>query len=372
MERIAIIAGESSGDAIGNALVTHLRSMRPNLQYFGIAGPLMRSVGVTPWFPTEKLSIMGFTDVLKKAFSLHAILRKTVHHILQSDVKAVVTIDQPSFSIALAKRLKAAGYAGKMIQIVAPSVWAYNPKRTETVASSFDLLLLLYRFELDYFTGKLPCEWVGHPLIQSIPKPSQEEKTTLALFPGSRPGEIKQNLPLQLAAASTILKQFPQLAVGISVADGLSESTRHFIEKTASKSLDTYTLAPYEERYALMQRAKAALTKSGTVTLELALLNVPFVCCYKVGKLTELYARYILKIPPISFALPNILARRSIFPECIIPPVSSEDLVRAITPFLSGERKLPDLACLKEQIDPEEQPGARMATAVCQSMGWLP
>ena len=370
MDTIVIIAGETSGDLIGKEIVEQLSKRYPDLQFCGIAGPAMRKAGVLPWFRTESFNVMGIVDVLKKAFFLLFALRKTIRFILKSGSKAVILIDQPSFSTACAKRLRARGYTGKIIQVVAPTVWAYKPERAETLAKYIDIVLLLYRFELDYFIKKMPCVWVGHPLVSLIHTTSNESKTILALFPGSRPGEIKRNLPLQLEAAALILKEFPELQVCISLGEIIPPHLFQFISKLASKTVKKFTFTPFKDRYTLMRKARAAFSKSGTVTLELALFKVPFVCCYKVGFITELYAKYILGLKERSFALPNILTNTKTFPECIIPPVTPQAMQKALVPFLTGEKSLPDLLSIIEQIDPGESPGKKMATAIAETIGY--
>lgn len=389
MKSIVILAGETSGDLLGKELVANLKKKYPHLQFSGIAGPFMRKEGVVPWYTSESFGVMGPVDVLKKALFLISALRRTIRSIIKSNPDAVITIDQPSFSIACAKRLRARGYTGKIIQVVAPTVWAYKPQRAATLAQYFDLILPLYRFETDFF--EMNCLWVGHPLSDSLlptlpdskrteqpivqPHGSIEKpflEPTLALFPGSRPGEIKRNLPLQLQAAALITRQFPEINVAISLGEVISPALYRYINGLASKTLSSFSLVPFADRYALMRKAKAAFAKSGTITLELALHRVPFVCCYKTGWLTELYAKYILGLKPRLFALPNILMGTHIFPECIIPPVTPEALKEAILPFLCGQKTLPDLHSLWHQIDPGEPVGQRMAQAIVSCIGSSP
>jgi lipid-A-disaccharide synthase len=365
---IVIIAGETSGDLLGEKIAKHLLLQTPQMQICGVAGPSMRAQGVRAWFRIESFQVMGIVDVVKRSPFLFYALHTLKRRILKAYPKAVIFIDQPSLSINLAKRLKAQGYTGKLIQVVAPTVWAYRPERADHIASYFDLILPLFRFELEYFQDKLPAIWVGHPAATLIPSNEEVKKTTLSLFPGSRPGEIRRNLPLQLKAASLLTKQFPNLTIAISAACGMKK----MISASARKILrERYELVDFADRYHLMERSQAAIAKSGTITLELALFNVPTVCCYRTGAFTRWWARTILKLSPRYFALPNILANQEAFPECIIPPVTPQALSLALQPYIQGEKKLPnDLQQkLRSQIDTKKDPGFEIAQAVDTILG---
>ena len=370
---IAILAGEVSGDLLGGAAAKALQALAPSLRLAGVAGPSMRRYGVTPWLRSESFEVMGFADILKKAPFLFLSLNRLVRKILLDRPSVVVFIDQPSLSITVAKRLRAKGFSGKLIQVVAPTVWAYRSERSDTIAGLFDHILPLYRFEKDFFHHKLPTTWIGHPACTLLKGGGAQEtkKTTLALFPGSRPGEIRRNLPLQIRAAKLLLPNHPDISVSISSCG----SSKRLIEKTAAALLDVpFEIVDFSERYALMGRSRAAIAKSGTVTLELALMNVPTVCCYETGRLTRWWAKAVLRLRPRFFALPNILTGQETFPECILPPVGPSNLAHALQPYLCGAKSLPaDLGeKLRFQIDAGEEPGDLIARTILQTMGVAP
>ena len=362
---IAIIAGETSGDLLGEKIARALTSRSPASALCGVAGPAMRASGVRPWFRTESFQVMGIIDVLKKAPFLLFAAHRIVSRILSSKASAVICIDQPSFSIALAKQLKRRGYSGKLIQVVAPTVWAYKPERADRVAKYFDLILPLYRFEIDYFRDKLPAVWVGHP-ASALPLPdtaTDSKKAIIALFPGSRPGEIRRNLPLQLKAAAMLIDRCPHLTVAISVTSTMKEA----IIQSAKKFLDNRcSFVEFADRYRLMERSIGAIAKSGTVTLELALFGVPTVCCYQTGAFTRWWAKHVLKLTPRFFALPNILLGEEVVPERILPPVTPSDICHALHPYLQGKKSLPaDLRDqLRLQIDSKGEVGVLIVQAV--------
>jgi lipid-A-disaccharide synthase len=367
---IAILAGEVSGDLLGGAAAKALLAQIPSLQLAGVAGPSMRHQGVVPWLRSESFEVMGFVDILRKAPFLLLAIHRVVHTILRDCPSVVVFIDQPSLSITVARRLRAKGFSGKLILVVAPTVWAYRSERSDTVADLFDHILPLYRFEKDFFHHKLPTTWIGHPacgLLKSE-EDSKPKKTTLAIFPGSRPGEIRRNLPLQLRAAKLLLVDHPEMSISISSCG----SSERLIAKTAAALLDVpFEIVDFSERYALMGRSQAAIAKSGTVTLELALMNIPTVCCYQTGRLTRWWAKKMLRLRPRFFALPNILTGQEIFPECILPPITPSSLANALRPYLQGTKNLPEdlTERLRFQIDSGEEPGELIARTVLTTMG---
>jgi len=369
---IAIIAGETSGDLLGKQIAQELLQSQPELALCGVAGPAMRKARVTPWMRTESFQVMGIVDVIKKLPFLTFSIYRLVRTIMRNNPKAVICIDQPSFSLAIAKRLKKKGFSGKIIQVVAPTVWAYRPERVEIFSTYFDLILPLFRFEKELFSKKLPTVWIGHPTLRALKQHEvAKEKTTLALFPGSRPGEIRRNLPLQLNAVAAILQNHPDLQIAISISKTLSLATQNFISTLARKKLPkNIELVDFDDRYELMSRSKAAIAKLGTVTLELALFDVPCVCCYKVGRFTEWWARRFLKLKPRNFALPNILYGKKVIPECVIPPVQAQDLRKEIEPYLIGEKSLPKdfRHLLMEQIDPCETSDTLIANSVLECL----
>jgi lipid-A-disaccharide synthase len=369
---IAIISGESSGDLLGKQIADELLLSKSNLSLCGVAGPAMREAGVTPWMRTESFQVMGIVDVIKKLPFLTYSVHRLVRTIVRSNPKAVILIDQPSFSLAIAKRLKKKGFSGKIIQAVAPTVWAYKPERVDSFATYFDLILPLYRFEKELFSEKLPTVWIGHPIVHELKKvETAKEKNTLALFPGSRPAEIRRNLSLQLNAAAAIVKDHPDLCIAISAGKMLSPAMRHYIKSLANKTLSqNVELVEFSDRYELMSRSKAAIAKLGTITLELALFNVPLVCCYKIGRFTEWWARRFLRLTPRDFALPNILYGKTVIPECVIPPVVAQDLHREITPYLVGKKSFPKnfKESLIKQIDPQLESEGLIAQAILESL----
>lgn len=308
---IFIFAGEQSGDQLGANLLSALKKKRPDLQCEGVGGPAMRQNGFHCLLEMENFQVMGFSEVLKAIFRLLSHLKTIREHILLTKPSAVILIDYAEFNMRLAKSLRKKGFQGKIIHYVSPSVWAWRKKRVHTLANTLDLLLSILPFEKKFYeTTPLNVTYVGHPLVHAIKTHSYDPSFTLkgkilSLFPGSRLSEIALNLPLQLAS----IKGLPYDTLAISVA-------RYDLKPLIAKLCPHATLVPHKYRYELMQHSSLAIATCGTVTLELALHNVPTVVTYKLTTLNYLIAKFLrIKLPHYNLA--NIIANEPIFPEFV-------------------------------------------------------
>jgi len=191
MVDLFIVAGEASGDQLGEDL---LQALKPSqLKIMGIGGPKMRAAGMETIFPMENLQVMGFIDVLFALPHLIRYFNKTVDAILKTRPKAVVTIDYPGFNLRLARTLRKKGFKGKICHYVCPSVWAWGKKRIGLMAKNLDLLLSILPFEQPLFAKtNLTVEYVGHPLVQKISVQENPDLQLIAFFPGSRTKEIEE------------------------------------------------------------------------------------------------------------------------------------------------------------------------------------
>lgn len=356
---VFIFAGEPSGDMHGSRLIRHLKEKAPHLSLSGVAGPHMRQEGVKGPLNMEDFEVMGFSDVIKalpKLINHFYCIRNTI---LNTQPDGVVLIDYPGFNLRLAAALRKKGYRGKIIQYISPSVWAWGKHRIDQMERSLDLLLMIYPFEAELFAGrKLTVDYAGTPLkeyihhhyyklqwkqILSIP----EELPLIALFPGSRKGEIMRNLPILLEAAALLKQDGIQAAFAVSC---FSKTTHDLLDQLLSRFpilKETIYRVPREYTYELMKDAKCAMAKSGTTILELALHHCPTVVVYQLSWLNRLYAKYLLKVNLPHYSIVNILAQREVFPELIEQGLNAENLYRhAKSLFQEGDqRKACLLAC---------------------------
>jgi lipid-A-disaccharide synthase len=348
---IYLIAGEASGDALGAGLMRSLRAARPGILFAGIGGEEMQREGLKSLFPYSDLSIMGFLEVVPHIPVLLKRLRQTTLDIGAKQPAAVVTIDSPGFNFRLAKTLKANADTAhiKRIHYVAPSVWAYKPGRARKTALLFDALLALLPFEPPYFEKEgLKTTFVGHPVLWQTNKSEPglfrvrhligADTPLLLILPGSRISEVERHLPVFLEAA----KGLPDYKVVILAGP----QVRNRIQDAVTPQMLVVDIA---EKQITFDAVTLALSKSGTITLELASAGVPTVVAHKVSALSALLIRRMALIPFVS--LINIAAKKEILPELMqercTPERITRELVRLSQPDVMLEQRQQSLEAVQ-------------------------
>lgn len=351
-----LFAGEASGDLHGGHLMQSLQRFNPwdSCQMTGVGGPSMRAQGLDPLLPMENFAVMGFSDVLKSLPKLWKQFYIVRDAILKQKPDAVILIDYPGFNLRLAKALRRKGFKGKIVQYICPTVWAHSAGRIDHMAQTLDMLLTIFPFEADYFSHtSLWVHYIGNPLMEDIQRYAYDlqwidriglksKEHLVALFPGSREGEIARNLPFQLEVAALFKKQIPQAFFGLSYAEEhLLPLIHHHIERSSLRLGKDILLIPKYYRYELMRDCQTALAKSGTVTLELALHKRPSVVTYQVSALNYFMAKYLLRLKLSHYCIVNILKGQTIFPEHIGRHLKADrtaaDLIRLHRDVLSRQ-----------------------------------
>jgi lipid-A-disaccharide synthase len=344
IKRVWIIAGEASGDALGAGLLHELKNLAKDagqpLELAGIGGPLMAAEGINSLFPMVELSIMGFVEVLRHAPRVMRRLRETAEAITRFQPDVIITMDSYGFHSRLYRRLPR--LLGKRLHYVAPTVWVYRPKRAQDLQQWVDELLTLFPFEPPYFEKVgLKSTYIGHPLA-TMPVPSTQAVTTfcaaypgallLGVMPGSRRGEIIRMWPIYAEAIKKIHVHFPQLSVCIPVL----QHTKMIVQELAAPLPCPVILVEGAERRTALAALDFALTKSGTITLELALLGVPMVVAHRVNPISAWLLRRMVKIPSVS--LPNILLKKEMIQELLQERCTPENIVQTLLPLLQDQQ----------------------------------
>lgn len=343
MTTLFLLAGEHSGDLHGGALLRALRRRQPGWHYLGVGGPEMRSQGFEVTLPMEEFQIFGFGEILRKAPRIWRQFRATRDCILARRPDAVILIDYPGFNLRLARSLRKHGYGGKIVQFICPTVWVHGKGRIRWLEAYDDLLLTIFPFEPALFShNTLPVRFVGHPLMEMVAQHGYRQdwreqchiapaERTLALFPGSRSGEVQRLLSRQLQAALLLRHADPGLQILISCADpALAPAIQREMERTGLSVGIDIGLVPKAFTGELMRDCRTALAKSGTVTLELALHGVPTVVVYETSRFNTWIARYLLRLKLDYFCIVNILCQRMVFPEWIAKPFTAEEIAVAL------------------------------------------
>lgn len=336
--RVAIVAGEHSGDTLGAALIEALRARVPAVRCFGVAGPKMRAAGCEAFASSEELGVMGLAEVLRHLPRLLRLRGALLRRFLAARPDVFVGIDSPEFNLRLARRLKAAGI--RTVQYVSPQVWAWRPGRVRTIGAACDLILCVLPFETEFYARhQVPALFVGHPLADEIPLVVDREaaraalglagaRRIVALLPGSRMAEVTRLAPPFIAAAARIAAHDPDCRF---VAPMASQATREAFEREvvqAPAAPEIHILLGQAQR--ALGACDGAIVASGTATLETLLTGRPMVVAYKASAVTAFVLRTLGLVKVRYFSQPNLLTGRAVVPEFLQEQVTGEALGDAL------------------------------------------
>ncbi|MBP5054026.1 lipid-A-disaccharide synthase [Pseudomonas chlororaphis] len=335
--RIALVAGEASGDILGAGLMRALKARHPTVEFIGVGGPLMQAEGLTSYFPMERLAVMGLVEVLGRLRELLARRKKLVQTLIAEKPDVFIGIDAPDFNLNIELQLRQAGI--KTVHYVSPSVWAWRQKRVLKIREGCDLMLTLFPFEAKFYEEKgVPVRFVGHSLADAIPLEADRaaaraelglpEGPLVALMPGSRGGEVGRLGALFLDAAQRLRALRPGVRFVMPCAS--PERRVQLEELLAGRDLPL-TLLNGQSHQALAA-CDAVLIASGTATLEALLYKRPMVVAYRLAPLTFWILKRMVKSPYIS--LPNLLAQRLLVPELLQDDATAEALAQTLSPLI--------------------------------------
>ena len=355
---ICLIAGESSGDLIAYNLMKSLkRKSSVPLKFVGIGGPLMEAEGLEPLFPISDISVIGVLEIIPHVRRILKRVKETISFIKEIRPQAVISVDVPAFSFRVEKELKDAGIP--LLHYVAPTVWAWRPKRAEKISKFLNHLLTVFPFEPPYFEKHgLKTTFVGHPVKDvGIEKGCAERfhekygllpgEPVLTILPGSRRSELKKHLPIFERTLHDLWINHPHIHIAIPVVPHLRETVRTWI---AAAPFPVSMIEGEMDKYDCFKASTVALAASGTVTLELACAGLPTVAVYKTGKATEMVVRRMIKIPYVCMV--NILLNKRAIPELLQADCTPEKIRAALNHLLeSKEARDEQKKALKQAAD---------------------
>lgn len=336
--RIAIIAGEVSGDILGSRLINSLKKIYPDASFEGIAGEEMQQAGCKSLYAMERLSIMGYIEVLPRLFELLKIRRSLIQRWINNPPDLFIGIDAPDFNLKIEKELYEAGITA--VHYVSPSVWAWKEGRVKKMKGAMDLMLTLFPFEVEFYKKhSIPAEFVGHPLADEIPLNSnkidarkklslEEDRFILAVLPGSRMGEINRLAPDFLQALIALHQQHPEWLFVVPMVNQKIKEAFIAIKKNIAPEL-AITFIEGQSR-TVMAASDQILMASGTAVLEGMLVGRPMVAAYRVAPITARIIRIFKLIKSKYYTLPNNLADEYLVPELIQEDVTKENIVREV------------------------------------------
>jgi lipid-A-disaccharide synthase len=349
--RVGIVAGESSGDQLGAALIAAMRAQVPDVQFFGMAGPKMIAAGCEAWAASEEIAVMGLTEVLPHLPRLIRLRGSLVARFRAARPHVFVGIDSPAFNLGLAKQLR--GPDCKTVQYVAPQVWAWRQGRVRGIGRACDLVLCLLPFETAFFERHgVQAAFVGHPLADQIPLEVNREAargaldlpargTVVALLPGSRLAEVERLGTDFIGAAAWIAARRPEIRFAAPMA---SLRVRQVFERKIAEVPHAPNIIVFEgQAQRVLAAADAVIVASGTATLETLLSRRPMVVAYRFGAVTAFLLRTLGLVKVPYFSQPNLLVGRRLVPEFLQEEVTGATLGAALLRELDDREFLSEL-----------------------------
>ena len=341
--KIFIMAGELSGDILGEGLINQLKKLSQNkIEIYGVGGAKMIAQGLKPIFNIKSLSIMGIFEVLLKIPSIFMLLKLAKKKIIEINPDIVITIDAPGFNLRLQNSIK--DLKIKQIHYVAPSVWAWKSYRAKKIAKFLDHLLVLFPFEKNLFLKEgLNTTFVGHPIAfdnKFINNKYYIEKslnnnaiTKIAMLPGSRLGEIEKLMPVFIKSAILLNKDYKLIKFYVVTLKEYRNKIQGYFAKT---NLDYYVTDNHEEKYNIYSKVNFVLCASGTVTIEVAKASTAMLVVYKLNFITWLIVRAMVKIKTATIL--NIISKDNIIPELFQKEVNETNIHGIIKKYLENSK----------------------------------
>jgi len=370
--KVFMIAGEPSGDLLGQGLIRALRERAPGVEIAGVGGDAMISENFASLFPISEISLMGVLPVLANLRNVLKRIDQTARAAIAARPDVLVLIDAPDFNHRVGRKVRKALPGTKIVNYVGPTVWAWRPGRAKKIRAFVDLILAIFPFEPEVHErlGGPRCVYIGHPLIERLGglTGDDEAKKTgpVLVLPGSRASVVQRMGPVFGEAIAALDKAHPGLDFVLPTSRGLASRIAELI---TSWPVKPRVVVGDDDKYAAFRAARAALAASGTVTLELALSRTPTVVAYRIPKIEEFFARRLIQVS--SVAQPNIILGEKAFPELLQDeanaPLLAARLGEIVEDSPERRRQLEALGRLRELIAIKDgrRPSEKAAEAIC-------
>lgn len=343
--KIFIIAGEASGDENGADLIGKISGLNNNISYYGIGGTKLKEKNVEILCDYSKVNYIGFSNVIKNIKVIKEILNDTVEYVRKLNPDLIILIDFPGFNLKFAELVKKF-YKGKIIYYISPQIWAWHKGRIKKIKKYIDKMLVIFPFEVEFYKKyNFDVEYVGHPMIQKIDtflgqnERNKSDSLNICLLPGSRQEEVQKIFPTLAGVAEVIRREF-NAEISLIYPANISQ---HYYKNVLKGRQCNLILNNEENHYKTLFNSDLVLTKFGTTTLELSLLNVPFISVYKAGIINYTIAKTLASIKYVS--MPNILTGKEIVKEFIQSEMTSEKI------FTEARRIITDKEYREEMIN---------------------
>ena len=358
MKKIFIITGEPSGDKLASTVISKLKINNPYIKYSCVGGTHLNSLGIKSIFELKEITYIGFTNVIFNIFKIRNKINQTVNEIIKFNPDILFSVDSPDFSLRVAKKVKKINSNIKTIHYVAPQVWVWRENRVKKFKNFVDHILLLFNFEKKYFEKeKIPNTFVGHPLLENNLKNKTDlshvitkDKKIISLFAGSRLSEINLLLPILIDFIKMMNKRFKDY---FFVFHATEENKTLINEQLKISNLDnTEVISDEGIKFQILSNSIFAVSKSGTVSLEICNAKVPSIIIYKMNFLNYIIIKFLVKIKYANII--NIINNKEIIPELIQGECNSKQIYSSVVYFLNNpdlmEKQIKDCQITLEEI----------------------
>ena len=353
MKKIFILTGEPSGDKLASTVISKLKLDNPNINYLSVGGTHIKKLGIQSIFDLKEITYLGFTSVLFNIFKIKKKINKTVDEIIKFNPDILFSVDSPDFTLRVSERVKKLNKNIKTIHYVAPQVWVWRKGRVKKFKNFLDHVLLLFEFEKKYFDKEsIPNTFVGHPLLEQESKNKidlssiiSNDKKIISLFSGSRSSEVNILLPILIDFINMMNKKFDNFTFVFHATD---ENKSLISDKVKNTNLENIEIISDENiKKQVLNKSIFAVSKSGTISLEICNAKVPSIIIYKMNFLNFLIVKMLVKT---KFAnIINIINNKEIIPELIQKECNAKEIYNSVIYFL----KNPEL--MKKQINDCEE-----------------
>lgn len=378
---VFLVAGEESGDRLGAALISAIRDRTQGKAHFScVGGPHMAAEGAPSLFPLGDLAIVGFSSIPGKLSKILQRIREAADAVIAANPDVLVIIDSPEFTHRVARRVRQRASDIPIVDYVCPSVWAWRPGRARAMRAYVDHVLALLPFEPKAMSdlGGPPCTFVGHPLAERLAdlRPNELEARLrkadpplVLVLPGSRTGEIRRMAPVFGRAIARVFEQYGPIEAVVPAVPRLADTVRAAV---AAWPIPARVTTDPDEKHEAFRTARAAMTKSGTSTLELALAGVPMVAAYKVSLVEAMVGSILIYAP--SAILANLVLGKNIVPEFLQHDCTSKRLAAALVPLLGDtaerRRQIEAFSQLDDIMElGKAKPSAHAASLIIETVG---
>ncbi|MDC0562326.1 lipid-A-disaccharide synthase [Candidatus Pelagibacter ubique] len=340
MKKIFILTGEPSGDKLASTVISKLKMNNSNIEYLSVGGTHIKKLGIKSIFDLKEITYLGFTSVLFNIFKIRKKINKTVEEIIKFNPDILFSVDSPDFTLRVAEKVKNINNNIKTIHYVAPQVWVWRKNRVKKIKKFIDHILLLFNFEKKYFDEEnIKNTFVGHPLIEkkdnvvtSLNNLISKDKKIISLFPGSRKSETSVLLPILLNFIKLMNKQNLD---HLFVFHATDENKEFIVNKVKKTNLDNIDIISDEDiKDQVLSNSIFAVSKSGTISLQISSANIPSIIIYKLGFINFMIFKLLVNV---RFAnIINIINDKEVIPELLQKECNAEEIYKTVTYFLKN------------------------------------